>query len=526
MPGSETRRSVLLGAASLAAVTSLVSPALGQGKSTIRAVMHAALGPLDPFAVPNYITRNHGYLVYDTLFALDAENRPQPQMVQSWTVSNDALTFTFALRPGLRFHDGAPVTAADAVASLRRWMPRDAMGIRLASVMDNLTVASETEFRLVLKRPYALVLETLAKPSAPVPFILPRHLVEIPDAARITEALGSGPFRFVASEYRPGNRVVYERFDDYVPRAEPASGLAGGKVARLNRVEWLEISDPQTAVNALLAGEVQIMENIPPDMMQVLRRTRGITLKPRSFGNSLMLRLNSAQAPFDNPRTRRAVMTAIRQTDYLDAQIGDDTLAAPCNSILSCDSPWRADVPGPGADPAHARELLQASGYAGEKAIILHPADLPQLSAIAPVTENVLRGIGMNVQLDALDWRSMLVRRARNVPVSDGGWSITPGIFSNLDLMNPVVNRNLDASGPGGYAGWAKDPEMERLLDAFTFETDARRQQDLATELQLLSTEDAFSIPLGGFKVVTGYRNELKDVVADQVLVFWNMELG
>lgn len=522
---STSRRSVLLGAAGLLSpALPASSPARAQGVRAVRAVMHATLAVLDPFASTAYITRNHGYLVYDTLFALDADNRPQPQMVGSWTVSDDALTYTFVLRPGLRFHDGAPVTAADAVASLRRWMPRDPLGRRLAAVTQRLEAVDDAGFRLALNRRYTMVLETLAKPSSFVPFILPSRLVEVPDAARITEVVGSGPFRFVAAEHRSGNRVVYERFDGYVPRAEPASGLAGGKVVKVDRVEWLEIGDPQTAVNALIAGEVQVMENIPADLMPLLRQTRGVALKPRRFGNSLLLRFNSAQAPFGDALVRRAVMTAVRQQDYLDAQIGDSTLSAPCNSVLSADSRWAVDVPGPGADPARARAMLKASGYGGETAVILHPTDVPAVSAISPVTEQLLRSIGMNVRLDAMDWNTLLARRSRNVPLSEGGWSVAPTVFSNMDLMNPLVNANLDASGPHGYAGWANDAEMVRLRDAFAFEADLARQQDIATTLQRLSNADAFSIPLGGHTVVTGHRSTLKGVIADHILVFWGME--
>jgi len=525
MPRSLPRRTLLQGGMGAAAL--LAAPRVSaQGQKTIRAVMHATLGVRDPFATTAYITRNHGYLVYDTLFALDAKSRPQPQMVGDWSVSADRLTYDFRLRPGLKFHDDTPVTTADVIASLNRWMPKDVMGTRLKNVTERLEAVDDSHFRLTLKQPYGLVLETLGKPGGPVPFILPRRLVEIPADQRISEVVGSGPFRFVAGEYRSGDRVVYEKFEGYVPRSEPAGGLAGGKVAKVDRIEWLEISDAQTGANALLAGEVQVMENIPPDMMALLRGNRGVVLQPRGVGNFMIMRLNSAQAPFNNRKVRQAVMMAVSQKDYLDAQIGDDTLAVPCPSILSCESPYAANVPGPGADLERARQMLKESGYDNEKVVILHPADLPSGSALAPVTGQLLKSIGMNVQVDSMDWNSLLARRNRNVPVSEGGWSIAWGIWSNLDLMNPIINLNLDGRGARGYVGWAESPEMEKLRNDFAFETDPAKQQAIATELQRLSNEEAFSIPLGGYKVVTGYRSNVKGVVADQILVFWNMELA
>ncbi|HEY8612521.1 MAG TPA: ABC transporter substrate-binding protein, partial [Roseomonas sp.] len=272
--------------------------------------------------------------------------------------------------------------------------------------------------------------------------------------------------------------------------------------------------------------EVQVMENIPPDMMDLMRRNRGVVLKPRGVGNFILMRFNSAQAPFNSRKVRQAVMAAVNQSDYLAAQIGDNTLAQPCTSVLSCESPYVAEVTGPGANIERAKQLLRDSGYNNEKVVILHPADLPSGSALAPVTEQLLRNIGMNVQVDSMDWNSLLARRNRNVPVSEGGWSIAWGIWTNLDLMNPIINLNLDGRGARGYVGWAESPEMEKLRNDFAFETDKAKQQVLATELQRLSNEEAFSIPLGGYKVVTGHRSNVKGVVADQILVFWNMELA
>ncbi|WP_207540739.1 ABC transporter substrate-binding protein [Sabulicella rubraurantiaca] len=522
---ASTRRGILQGSVGLAAA-SVVSPATAQGGRTLKAVMHATLGVLDPFVTTAYITRNHGYLIYDTLFAMDAQNRPQPQMVQEWSVSPDRLIYDFRLRPELKFHDGAPVTSADVIASLARWSPRDALGTRLAGVTDRWEEVGAQRFRLHLKRPYGLVLETLGKPGGPVPFILPKRVVDIPADQRITDTTGSGPFRFVASEHRSGAQVVYERFAGYVPRSEPASGLAGGKVAKVDRVEWMEIADTQTAANALISGEIQVMENAPPDLMPLLRRSRGVTLKPRGVGNFMIMRFNSAQPPFNNRKVRQAVMAAVNQDDYLRAQVGDDTLTQRCNSILSCESPYAADVPGPGANLERGRALLRESGYANETVIIMHPADLPSGSAMAPVTEQLLKSMGMNVQVDSMDWNSLLARRNRNVPVEQGGWSIAWGLWSNLDLMSPVTNLNLDGRGARGYVGWADSPQMDRLRDAFAFETDPAKQQEIAAQLQRLSNEEAFSIPLGGYKAITAHRSNVRGVVADQILVFWNLEVA
>ncbi|MFC3125456.1 ABC transporter substrate-binding protein [Pseudoroseomonas globiformis] len=507
-----------------ASLPAISASAQGAGGRTLKAVMHATLGVLDPFATTAYITRNHGYMVYDTLFAMDARMQPRPQMVQDWQISDDKLTYTFRLRDGLRFHDGAPVTAADCVASLQRWWKRDLMGTRLMNATASLEEVDARSFRLALKQPYGLVLETLAKPGGPVPFILPARLVQIPDTERINEVIGSGPFRFVAAEHRSGARVVYERFADYVPRQEPPSGLAGGKVAHFDRIEWLEITDMQTATSALQTGEIQIMEGVSPEMVQLLRRQRGIRLAPRGVGNTQLMRLNWLNPPFDRKPIRQAVLHAVSQPDYLAAQVGDDSLETVCKAFFTCTSPYATEVGAPaGPDLDRARALLKEGNYAGEEVVILHPADLPSGSALAPVTEQVLKSIGMKVRVDSMDWNSLLARRSRPVPIAEGGWSIAWGIWSDLDLGSPVVNLNADGRGRRGYVGWAESAEMERLRDAFATETDKARQMQLVEQMQRLAYEEVFAIPLGSYTVMMAHTEALKDVVSDLILVFWGM---
>lgn len=528
-----TRRGIMqttlagMATAAVAPLPRAQAQGVGAGqKRTLKAVMHATLGVLDPYATTAYITRNHGYLVYDTLFAMDDQMRPQPQMVQDWTLSDDKLTYTFRLRPGLLFHDGAPVTAADCVASLTRWWKRDLMGTRLMNATQALEAVDAQSFRLVLKHPYGLVLETLGKPGGPVPFILPARLVQIPEDQRITEVVGSGPFRFIAGEYRSGDRVVYEKFERYVPRQEPASGLAGGKVVHFDRLEWLEISDVQTAASALQTGEIQVMENVSAEMMELLKRDRRVVLRPRGIGNSLLMRLNWLNAPFDNKLIRQAVLHAVSQPDYLAAQVGDDSLTQTCKAFFTCASPYATDVGAPaGQNLDRARQLLKEGGYNGEKVVILHPADLASGSALAPVTEQLLKSIGMNVQVDSMDWNSLLARRARPVPIAEGGWSIAWGIWSDLDLMSPIINLNVDGRGRRGYVGWAESAEMEKLRDAFALEPDQGKQMQLVEQMQRLAYDDVFAVPLGSYKVVSAHRDSIKDVVAHQLIVFWNMKM-
>src|SRR5947209_6675024 len=208
------RLSAALGtAAVLIAGALLTQPAAAQQK-TLRFVPEADLRSLDPIWTTAYITRNYGYMVYDTLFAVNEKFEIQPQMVDKWTLSDDKLTYTFTLRDGLKWHDGQPVKSADCIASVERWAKRDALGQKLAELTDSWKAVNDKTFTLHLKRPFALVLDALAKPSSNVPFIMPERIAKTDASANITDATGSGPFKFVKDEWVPGSKVVYVKNTD------------------------------------------------------------------------------------------------------------------------------------------------------------------------------------------------------------------------------------------------------------------------------------------------------------------------
>src|SRR5476649_1626817 len=246
----------------------LATPALAATK-TITAVIHSDLRIIDPLFTTAYITRDHGYMVYDTLLATDSNFKIQPQMAD-WKVSDDKLTYTFTLRDGLKWHDGAPVTAEDCVASLKRWGKVDGMGQKLMDFTASIEATDPKTITLKLKEPYGLVLESIGKPSSVVPFMMPKRIAETPADKAITEQIGSGPFKFVRAEFQPGVKVVYEKNTDYVPRKEPPSWTSGAKVVKVDRVEWITMADAQTAVNALQSGDIDFLEAPSFDMLPVL----------------------------------------------------------------------------------------------------------------------------------------------------------------------------------------------------------------------------------------------------------------
>src|SRR5271155_4691379 len=336
-PKPRVNRSVITGL-----VLALV--AMPASAKTITAVMHSDLRVIDPGFTTAYITRDHGYMVYDTLLAEDSNFKIQPQMAD-WKVSDDKLTYTFTLRDGLKWHDGAPVTAEDCVASLKRWGRNDGMGQKLMDFTASLEATDARTITLKLKEPYGLVLESLAKMSSYVPFMMPKRLAETPAGQQIKEQIGSGPFKFVQAEFQPGVKAVYEKNTDYVPRQEPPSWTAGGKVVKVDRVEWITMPDAQTAANAVQSGDIDFMEIPPFELVPALSANRDIKVEVlNKLGLQAIGRMNFLYPPFDNPKIRRAALMALNQKDVMDAMIGDERYFRLCGAVFICDTPLATEV--------------------------------------------------------------------------------------------------------------------------------------------------------------------------------------
>jgi peptide/nickel transport system substrate-binding protein len=496
--------------------------------TTLRFIPHADLTILDVYWTGIYITRNYGYMVYDTLFALDGEFRPQPQMVASWTASDDKLTHTFTLRDGLKFHDGQPVRAADVVASLKRWGQRnDAYGQPLLAATAALEPIDEKQFRIVLKTPFPVV-EALATLTTPTPFIMPERLAQTDPFTQIKEAIGSGPFKFVKEEWQPGHKVVYVKNPDYVPRSEPPSWASGGKVAKVDRVEWLYIPEAVTAAQALGAGDVDYWENVPNDYLPALQRDPNI-----SFGvfRGLIgtVRFNQLHKPFDNIRMRQAVLAVADQRDYMSAIAGDPTNWRTCFSYYSCTGPQPDERDGAALsaprDYDKAKHLIGEAGYGGERIVVLDPADIPQLHAEALVTNDLLRRLGLNVELATSEWGTAIKRVNMREPIEQGGWSVFNTAFAGHDMINPATNRYLRAGGlTGAPAGWPTDEKIEALRAAWFAAADIASRRDLAAQIEQRAFDFVPYIPTGQYQARSAYRKTLAGVLDASLPFLWNIE--
>jgi peptide/nickel transport system substrate-binding protein len=497
-------------------------------EGTLRVVPHADLKNTDPIWTTAYITRNHGYMIYDTLFALDEKLQPQPQMVDTWNVSADGLRYTFTLRPGLKWHDGEPVRAADCVASIQRWGKRDGMGQKLMEFTQALEVVDERSFTLTLKEPYGLVLQSLGKLSSNVPFIMPQRLAQTDAFTQITEQIGSGPFKFVKEEWVPGSKVVYVRNPDYVPRPEPPSFAAGGKRVLVERVEWRYIPDPAIAQAALATGEVDYYETPPVDLVPLLEKNPDVRVAiVDPLGTQGWLRPNHLHPPFNDRRARQALLWMVKQEDYMRAIIGDPKYWRTCGAYFMCGTPLESDA---GSEPLmkqdleKAKQLLHEAGYKGEPIVLMDPTDIPILHNATLVTAQMLRKVGMTVQVQAMDWSTLTSRRVEKKPPAEGGWHLFHTWATGADVSSPINNIGISGGCEAkAWFGWPCDERLEKLRDAWARATDAARQKEIAVELQLTAYDVVPYVNIGQWFLPTAYRKNLQGVIISPVAFFWNI---
>jgi peptide/nickel transport system substrate-binding protein len=518
-------RNTLLGAAGLAL---LATGAAAQDDSTLRVVMHSDLKIVDPIWTTAYISRNYGYMVYDTLFALDANLEIQPQMVDTYEISDDNLKYTFSLRDGLKWHDGQPVTSADIIPSIERWGAKDAMGQLMMQFVDSMTAVDDKTFEINLKEPYGLVLLSLAKPSSNVPFMMPKRIAETPPAEQISEYVGSGPYVFEQDEWAPGNKAVFSKFEDYVPREEEPSWAAGGKNVYVDRVEWVWIPDHQTAVNALLNGEIDLIEAPPHDLIPILAADQSIVLDDTNpLGNQYMFRMNWLHPPFDDQKIRQAALAALNQEDFVKAVIGDPNYYKVCPAMFVCDTPFATDAGAEMLVTSHfdeSKKLLEEAGYDGTPVVLMHSTDLQVLTNLAPVAKQLLERGGFKVDMQSMDWQTLVSRRAKKEPPSEGGYNAFLTSWVAADVLNPISTAGLIASCEDAWFGWPCDEELESLRDQFAKATDPAKQKELAEQIQVRALEVGTHGYVGQWYQPMAYRNNVSGVVHGPAPFLWNIK--
>ncbi|MCW3475263.1 ABC transporter substrate-binding protein [Limobrevibacterium gyesilva] len=474
----------------------------------------------------------HGAMVYDTLFGIDGEEAPQPQMVGKYGASDDKLTWTFELRDGLRWHDGTAVTTADVVPSLKRWAARNGAAQLMMQRVQAIEAKDDKTFTIVLKERFGLLLDTLASSDTPTCFMMRKREAETDPMQKIDQVVGSGPFTFNVAETKAGSQYVYDKNATYVPRGEPPSGIAGGKVVKVDRVIYQNMPDSQTAVAALQAGEIDFYEIPPIDLMAQLQSDPNLVFEVLSeLGTVGMMRVNHLQPPFDNQKVRQALLYTVKQEDMLRPTFVDPKWFHGCGSFFTCGSPMENDANMAwytgGQNLAKARELMKEGGYDGRPIVLLQATNIPYMSNAATVLAQQLRSAGFTVQLEPMDWSNVVQRRTSKAPPDKGGWNIFITSGGGSSYSNPYIDIGMAANGEKGWYGWPTNELHEQLREKWiNAETLAERKaiarqiQDNAWNFVPHLYYGQWTQPVAHRKNVTGW------VHVPEIIPFWNVQKG
>lgn len=484
-----------------------------------RWVPHADLTILDPMFSTVFITNIHSQLIFDTLYGLDNQYQPHPQMASGHEVDSTGLIWTIKLRDGLKFHDGSPVRAQDAVASLNRWSKKDLMGRSLFEATESLTALDDKTLQFKLKKPFPLILHAIARPTGSMACIMPEKLALTPDNVQVKVMNGSGPFKFVHDQWVSGSQAVYHRFADYVPSSNKLKPefTSGPKIAYIEQVKWQIIPDRATSVAALQNNEVDGVEHIDADFLPVLKKDKNITLIKRTLPSISLMRFNHLHAPFNNKLMRQAILSVVNQTEYMMAMNGPDFPEFwndKCGVFVP-DSPMSSDggmekLLGK-RDMNKARAMIKEAGYKGETVVILDPVDYPAFHTAALVTADLFKQLGIKTDVQAMNWGTLMQRRNSQEPPSAGGWNVAFTATTGPNNLDPAGHLAIRGTGKKAWFGWPTSERIEQLrLDWFNAKT-LDEQKRICRDLQIQVFEDVPYIPLGATYPVSAIRKEWVD---------------
>lgn len=519
------RRNLLL----TAATAPLARPAIAAEPKVLRVMPQAVLNTIDPVWSSAQIVRNMGFMVWETLYGRDAAQNPKPQMLEGGLMEDGGKHWTLKLREHQMFHDGTPVLARDCVASLRRWMKRDASAAALESWTDELSAKDDRTLLLRLKFPFSHLPELLSKFISPA-VIMPERIALTDPFKQISEAIGSGPFKWVAGEHILGSRAVFAKNEKYVSRNEKSDWTSGGRPVYVDRVEWNMIPDGGTAANALMTGEIDWIEIPLPDLMPLLRKTPGIvTGHLDTYGQIMALRVNHLARPTSELGMRKAMMAAIDQREAMTAILGGDpdSWTAPVGFLAT----GNKEIDNAGIEAvnrkhskAEVQALLDKAGYNGEKLVLLHATEHTFFNPASLIAAQQLKDAGINVDDQAMDWATVQARRVKRGQLSEGGWSMFPTVTPVPEYTSPLIASFMRGNGKDAFFGWPTDPEAERIHDQWVLASDPAEQLRLEKAYELRACEFLPFLPLGRYVQSSAWRANITGILKGPSIVFWNVK--
>jgi peptide/nickel transport system substrate-binding protein len=510
------RRTVLTSALALPAA--LAAPRVGRADvlKTVNFAPQADLASLDPVWTTADVTRNYSLAVFDTLYGYDASFQVQPQMADGHRIEDDGKTWEIILRDGLRFHDGQPVLARDCVASIQRFGKRNPFGQALMKRVQDITAPSDSVIRFRLDKPFPLLRTALAEVYC---VMVPTRLAETDPFKQMPEAIGSGPFKFLADERIPGSRTVFAKNTAYVPRKNGIPSFnAGPKIVNVDRVVWNFIPDPATASAALQQGEIDWWENPTLDLLPQIRTYKDVTVTVKDrTGEMGCLRFNHLIPPFNNPAICRVVVAAMDQKEIMEGVAGSDPSLYKTDVGLFVPGTPMASTAGVEItrgpkDYDKLKKDLAAAGYNGERIVVLSASNFPTIWAEAQVANDILGKIGFNVDLQAIDWGSVVQRRTNREPIDKGGWNIFYTYLGGFGNVSPAPNIALRGNGGAAWFGWPTNEKIEELFGTWFDAPDQAAQQKICEAIQIAFWQNPTYAPLGMYNQPTAFHGYMRDI--------------
>ena len=498
-------------------------------KKILKIVPHANLTILDPMWTSIYITRNHGYLIYDTLFSLDINGIPQPQMIKDYKVSEDKLHWNFTLRDDLKWHDGKPVTSEDCIASLKRWSVNSGQGQELFKNISIIKEVDDKSFSVDLKLPYANVLKSLATISPYVPFMMPKRVADTDPKKQITDYTGSGPFIFQKDLFLPGKKSIYIKNYNYVPRAEPSSYAAGNKEAKVDEIDWISYDKPSEEIDALAKGDVDYLESPEPKLLETIRSNSNIIITTTlNEGFVGIIRFNANSSPFNNLAVRRAVSSIIEPSIYMTNAFGLEKNWHICRDNYPCTyngSLERQDFQIDEKRISEAKRIISDSGYKNEPIVLLDAIDIPVISSFTDTTAQTLRRLGMNIIIKKTTWSDMALSRIIQGRNSNNNWDIFHTFWASSDMQSPEsIIFSTDKNN--GWFGWPSNPAVEAMRDLYPFVKDKKNETELLEKIKEITKYEANFIPIGQFVLPVAYRKNVRGIIPAPAQFYWTVYLG
>ncbi len=502
----------LAGAAALAATERVWAQTPSGGVISIATIGEP--GPLDPTVATSDLVSIISQHIFETLYCFDGSWQVRPLLAEAMpTMSPDAKSYAIKLRSGVHFHDGTPMTSEDVVVSLQRWLKLSPRGKQAATAVTGVAADGPLGIAITLSRPYAPLLALLAMNNGAAA-ILPKAVAST--TAPMGDPVGTGPYRFV--EHKPDQYIRLLRFDGYASPPGTPNGYAGERKAVVGEIRFVPVPNPTTRVDGMLSGQYLFADSLPAEMLPRLKgqpAVEPITVKP--FGFPLMI-FNEHAGPMQDPLVRRAAQAALSCSDMLAAGFGDPAFFDAQGSIYSKGTPYydEGSVTAYNLnDPAKAGDLLKQAGYAKQPIRIMTSQQYDFLYKMSLVAQQNLQDAGFEVDLQVLDWATLLSRRG-----DEKSWDafFTYHTFVPEPSLITVLNPS--------YSGWWDTPAKHAALDAFNGETDPAKRVADWKAIQALFYAEAPSIKVGDFYNLAARATRVTNYTTVPWPFFWNVGLS